>query len=125
LQNFETLKLATSEPYNPVILALLVLAIAVSCRKQTTRFLDRTQTDQLKGLAILLVVIGHLGYHAITPQAALTFGSEGVALFLMLSGFGLTRSSFHAPPLALAVHRQAGVARVPPLLAGDGAHSEP
>lgn len=98
MQNFETLKLVTSEPYNPVILALLVLTIAVSCRKQTTRFLDRAQTDQLKGLSILLLVIGHLGYYVVTPRAVLTFGSEGVALFLMLSGFGLTRSSFHAPP---------------------------
>jgi Predicted acyltransferases len=48
-------------------------------------FLDKTHTSVLKGVAILLVILGHLGFinHS---------GAYGVAIFLIISGFGLTQS---------------------------------
>lgn len=48
---------------------------------------DRTHTDAIKGIAILLVMLGHVG---VIPYA----GAYGVVLFLMLSGFGLIQSYF-------------------------------
>ncbi|SUY46578.1 putative acyltransferase [Clostridium putrefaciens] len=48
-------------------------------------FLSKTNTDQLKGVAILLVILGHMG---IISYA----GAYGVGIFLVLSGFGLTQS---------------------------------
>lgn len=49
------------------------------------QFLNKKITNGLKGIAILLVLLGHLGLinHS---------GAYGVAIFLFLSGFGLTQS---------------------------------
>ncbi|QLY60238.1 acyltransferase family protein [Citrobacter freundii] len=46
---------------------------------------DRDHTNAIKGVAILLVLLGHIGF---IPHA----GAYGVVLFLMLSGFGLVQS---------------------------------
>ncbi|HDR2316178.1 acyltransferase [Enterobacter asburiae] len=48
-------------------------------------FFDRNHTNAIKGIAILLVLLGHIGF---IPHA----GAYGVVLFLMLSGFGLVQS---------------------------------
>jgi peptidoglycan/LPS O-acetylase OafA/YrhL len=65
----------------------------LSLRKSTTSGpLDTIQTDQLKGLAILFVILGHLWVHVSQTKPVLVMSGEAVALFLMLSGFGLTRS---------------------------------
>lgn len=50
---------------------------------------DRSHTNTIKGIAILLVMLGHIG---IIPHA----GAYGVVLFLMLSGFGLVQSYFNS-----------------------------
>jgi peptidoglycan/LPS O-acetylase OafA/YrhL len=47
--------------------------------------LDLKTTSQLRGIAILTVIIGHIG---IIKNA----GAWGVTIFLLLSGFGLTQS---------------------------------
>ncbi|WP_078414365.1 acyltransferase family protein [Priestia abyssalis] len=47
--------------------------------------IDAKVTEQSKGIAILLVILGHLH---IIPRS----GAWGVAIFLLLSGFGLTQS---------------------------------
>lgn len=52
--------------------------------------MDKSLTTQLKGIAITLITIGHCFgdfTRAITP-----FGGIGVALFLILSGYGLNES---------------------------------
>lgn len=48
-------------------------------------FFDRNHTNAIKGVAIILVLLGHIGF---IPHA----GAYGVVLFLMLSGFGLVQS---------------------------------
>lgn len=49
--------------------------------------------DQLKGLAILLVIFGHLnGKGFLDIKDARYLGAVGVDIFLFLSGFGLTKS---------------------------------
>ena len=54
-------------------------------RKISNVIFDRDHTIELKGVAILLVMLGHVN---VIPHA----GAYGVALFLMLSGFGLVQS---------------------------------
>lgn len=55
--------------------------------------LTSSSSRQLKGVAILLVLIGHLCIQYSIKAPFLYFaGAEGVALFLILSGYGLTVS---------------------------------
>ena len=56
------------------------------CNKnENSIFLSRTNSQQIKGVAILLVILGHMG--------AISYaGAYGVGIFLILSGFGLTLS---------------------------------
>ncbi|MHC4295836.1 MAG: acyltransferase family protein [Planctomycetota bacterium] len=54
--------------------------------------MDRLQTEQLKGLAIFLIVLGHLWVHLSQAGARLVLSGDAVAMFLILSGFGLTIS---------------------------------
>ncbi len=52
-------------------------------------FFNKHHTNAIKGIAILLVLLGHIGF---IPHA----GAYGVVLFLMLSGFGLVQSYFYS-----------------------------
>ncbi|HDR6821985.1 acyltransferase [Bacillus cereus] len=48
-------------------------------------YLNKNWSNQLKGIAIILVILGHL-------QILSHAGAWGVAIFLIVSGFGLTQS---------------------------------
>jgi|GEM_PF-1415633 len=54
------------------------------------------QTDHMKGIAILMVLVGHLIGHALADYPSLQpfrhLGSVGVTVFLVLSGYGLSQS---------------------------------
>jgi peptidoglycan/LPS O-acetylase OafA/YrhL len=54
------------------------------------------QTTQIKGVAILLVIIGHLGFHTIEKMTDLSFfmriGPAALPLFLIVSGLGISSS---------------------------------
>lgn len=92
--NFETEKLFIQNPNlgNALIfLAIISIAVVTGVRRKNI-FLDRIQTDQLKGIAILFVVTGHLWTHVSLHGAVPNFAGYAVALFLLLSGYGLTRS---------------------------------
>lgn len=58
----------------------------------------REDTNQIKGIAILLVLLGHsrmwFQISNIIPNRMTTAGAWGVAIFLTLSGYGLTESFF-------------------------------
>lgn len=85
---------------NPVLFHLLLLGsflvLAVPASKTASRPLDRFFTDELRGIAILGIVLHHLSVHALKDPWQLPvfqpFGTIGVALFLMLSGYGLSVS---------------------------------
>jgi|GEM_PF-610868 len=96
-QNFEIQKVATpSASLTDVwMLLILLLMILASLKRKATRILDRSQTDQLRGLAILLIIIGHFWVHTAARQPKLILGDAGVSLFFILSGFGLTCSSWN------------------------------
>ncbi|TGE39556.1 acyltransferase [Desulfosporosinus fructosivorans] len=57
--------------------------------------INKQSTEQLKGIAIILVVLGHLFVTKFIDSSNHTFnyfGAEGVGIFLILSGYGLTTS---------------------------------
>jgi len=77
---------------------LLTLAILITLKKDLSpNDLSVARTNELKGLATLLVVFSHIGYFLVTDTRFLyplsIMAGVGVNLFLILSGFGLTISS--------------------------------
>lgn len=95
--NYETTKLIVQ---NPNMLNLLIVAI-FACfsflflkkNVDSSRLLERTQTDQLKGVAVLFLVIGHFWVHVCQTQPTIILSADAVTFFLMLSGYGLMVSS--------------------------------
>jgi peptidoglycan/LPS O-acetylase OafA/YrhL len=98
-QNYQQTRLPVASPdaVNLIILAVLLVAAVLSARRRPTSPLDRTQTEQLRGVAILLVVVGHLFSHVTTARAHGIMAADAVALFLVLSGYALTLSAQSAP----------------------------
>lgn len=87
---------------NPIlqtwIFSLLLLAgllVFIKPRKITEWF-PTAVTTELKGAAILMIVLSHIGYFLVTDHRFLwplsIMAGVGVNLFLFLSGFGLTAS---------------------------------
>jgi len=97
--NYENVKLLIDSPdlNNVIILILLFVLSALFLKKNRTSLLDRSQTDQIKGLAVLLVVTGHLWVHVSEVQAVPVLGDYAVSIFLLFSGFGLTTSLRNKP----------------------------
>ena len=60
--------------------------------QEMTELFRRKQTNCLRGLAALLIAIGHIliDWHA--PRVVNITGSVGVAMFLVLSGYGINES---------------------------------
>lgn len=108
--NYEIRRLTVenSEFSNLIILGLLFLAAIVSVRRRKpTGFMGQEQTGQLKGMAILFIVLSHLWVHVSTVGVNLNLANYGVALFLVFSGFGLTLSSRkRSPSLGYFVKRR-------------------
>ncbi|MDP2812670.1 MAG: acyltransferase [bacterium] len=80
------------------IIIFLVVVLATIRRKGTQEFFSATVSQELKGLAILMIVFGHIGYflandHRFLFPLSISAG-VGVNLFLLLSGYGLATSSF-------------------------------
>lgn len=94
------LQTATIHPQqNTIFFILLGLILLFSLRKKspTETGLSNLVTLNLKGLAMLTIVLGHIGYFLFTDHNFLyplsTISGIGVDIFLFLSGFGLTISS--------------------------------
>jgi peptidoglycan/LPS O-acetylase OafA/YrhL len=95
LHNFQAARMivATPELTNLILIAIMLIFCApVGKRAESPELLGLSQTDQLRGLAILLVVLGHLWVHVTNTMPRLLFGGDAVWLFLMISGYGLMRS---------------------------------
>jgi len=75
-----------------IILTVIFLSILKTPKK--LELLDFTQTRQLRGLAILFIIIGHLKSNVLVRNEYISFyfADGGVSLFLFLSGYGLMRS---------------------------------
>lgn len=100
LNNFEVVKINMYhvDLYNLFLCAFFVMLALLWRRKQKnhkneSQILCVAQTNQLRGLAIICVVIGHFWVHVVSQTPHILFGGDAVALFLLLSGFGLTVTS--------------------------------
>jgi membrane-bound acyltransferase YfiQ involved in biofilm formation len=83
---------------NLLIILLFGALVLVSLRRGDSCLSDLLtagQTEQLKGLAIFFVVLGHLWGHVSKAGPRLVLSGEAVSMFLLLSGFGLTMSIQH------------------------------
>ena len=73
----------------------VALLIFIKPRKITEWF-PSSLTTELKGLAIIMIVLSHIGYFLVTDTRFLwplsIMAGVGVNLFLLLSGYGLTAS---------------------------------
>ena len=73
-----------------------VVLIAWTRRRAITEWFPSSLTTELKGLAILMIVLSHIGYFLVNDTRFLwpltIAAGVGVNLFLFLSGFGLTAS---------------------------------
>ena len=95
LNNYESLKLTVQNPeYINLLILVFILCVCFASIRRTNaqRILSKDQTNQLKGLAIITVILGHLWVHAVGIIPKLIYGGEAVAMFLILSGYGLTSS---------------------------------
>jgi len=59
---------------------------------ERNEFLNREFTNTLRGVAILLIMAGHIGAGGYHCRIFTPLGGIGVAMFLFLSGYGLTES---------------------------------
>ena len=99
INNFEVDKLLVNQPdlTNLAILIILFIVVILSLKRRRTTLGDVAHSNQAKGIAILLIIVGHLWVHVSSQKPALVFSAEGVSLFLILSGYGLTRSHLVSP----------------------------
>ncbi len=87
---------------NYLFLAVAAIAIAATVRRKTEpdKF-SVAVTTELKGVAILLVVLSHIGYFLVTDHTFLAplsnYAGVGVDLFLILSGYGIMTSALRHP----------------------------
>lgn len=81
-----------------VFIALFGLALLVSIRRRAAGDIGPKTTQELKGFAMVAIVIAHVGYYLSRDTQFLfpysTLAGVGVDLFLFLSGFGLATSAF-------------------------------
>ncbi|MDP2874363.1 MAG: acyltransferase [bacterium] len=73
------------------------LIVLTARRDPQPHEMNHSHTNELKGIAILMVLFSHIGYFLFTDHQFLypfsVAGGVGVNLFLFLSGFGLTISA--------------------------------
>lgn len=81
-----------------IFIVLLVLVIVFTVKKRTAgNAFDLVLTNELKGVAILMIIFSHIGYFLATDYRFMyplsVAAGKGVDIFLLLSGFGLTASA--------------------------------
>ncbi len=98
--NYELTKLDVFHPNyaNYLIILLFTIQVVLTVQKNSSSakeniLLCRSHTEQLKGIAIFFVVLGHLWVHVTQTEPHIILSGDSVAIFLLLSGFGLTLSS--------------------------------
>jgi peptidoglycan/LPS O-acetylase OafA/YrhL len=93
--NYEINKLVISAPEitNLIIMVVLTALILLSSkRKVNNNFMDKITTNQARGIASLIVVIGHLWVFVAKTSPELFFSGIGLAIFLLCSGYGISKS---------------------------------
>lgn len=85
-----------------IVIAIFLLAIFLSIKKKKNQeFFSSVVSQELKGLAIFMILFGHIGYFLVTDHRFLfplsIAAGVGVNLFLFLSGYGLSTSARRHP----------------------------
>jgi len=96
---------------NWIIIAALVVTLLVSLRRtQPVDLLPVPVSQELKGLAILAIVLAHISYMLVTDNHFLyplsIAAGVGVDIFLFMSGFGLTVGMLKKRMPALEFYRR-------------------
>jgi len=94
-----------------LLIVAMIIALTLSARRTTANtLLPIGVTQELKGVAILAVVFGHIGYFLVDDNRflfPLSIGAGvGVNIFLLLSGYGLTLGLLSKPLPALEFYRR-------------------
>jgi len=99
-ENYESVKLEIFQPdyANFIIVFLFFLIITVTINKNKDNesencLLSLSHTNQLRGIAIFFVILGHLWVHVSKTGAKIILSGDAVSLFLIISGFGLVMST--------------------------------
>lgn len=89
-----------SQTYVVAVVLLTGLLLTIRQRHGDKLFPPEA-TLELKGLAILFIILSHIGYFLVSDHRFLVpmsnFAGVGVDLFLILSGYGLAASALHKP----------------------------
>ena len=89
---------------------MLVVFLLFTRIKKDQTFFPIAQSQELKGLAILLILFSHIGYFLVTDHSFLFplsgMSGIGVDIFLFLSGLGLTASMFRKPLSTLEFYKK-------------------
>jgi peptidoglycan/LPS O-acetylase OafA/YrhL len=76
---------------------ILLAAVLVSLRRKSAGSLGTETTQEIKGFAIIAILLAHIGYYLAADHRFLfplsVLAGVGVDLFLFMSGFGLTASA--------------------------------
>ncbi len=88
-------------PETTIVISAFALALGLSIHKTTDPNFSLTKTTELKGLAILLIILSHIGYFLVNDHRFLTplsnYAGVGVDIFLILSGYGLATTTRERP----------------------------
>lgn len=89
----------------------MIIGLVISTRIDHTReFWSKSITEELKGFAILAIILSHIGYFLVSDNRFLypfsILAGVGVNLFLILSGFGLTTSAIEKPLTARQFYKK-------------------
>lgn len=88
---------AVTQTYIFIVILVLFLIFSFKKLKNEPRF-DINITNELKGLAILMIIFAHIGYFLVNDNRFLfplsVAAGIGVNLFFFLSGYGLSVSAF-------------------------------
>lgn len=113
-RNFEEVKIHVTNPdlVNGIVLGLLLLLAVFTIRRNSSlSMLGRDSTSQLKGVAIIFIIVGHFWTHVATYRPLVHLAGYGVSMFFILSGYGLSVSAL-AKQLSLWQYFQRRLIRV-------------
>lgn len=94
--------ITNATPETMIVAVGILTAVLVSIRPAMSEpFFPVQMTTELKGLAILMVIVSHIGYFLVNDHNFLVpfsnYAGVGVDIFFILSGYGLVAASLKRP----------------------------
>ncbi len=96
-----SMQIIVANPVLQTIIFALVLGVVFLCtlqRKKGSKLFSVETTNELKGFAMIAIILSHIGYFLSRQNNFLfplsIYAGVGVDIFLFLSGFGLASSAF-------------------------------